>query len=154
MCNRITASKVHSRFAFTTKAKEIVDPEKVLRMLETDFVETSTKSKPYSIEDERFLRILGDGVKKRPDGHYEMPLPLRSNNVSLSNNCQLAVKRWNQLNARFKKNPKFFADYQTFMKDLISQCAEKVPVDRLVVQDGKVNCVPLQESTTQRNRDR
>ena len=93
MCNRITASKVHSRFAFTTKAKEIVDPEKVLRMLETDFVETSTKSKPYSIEDERFLRILGDGVKKRPDGHYEMPLPLKSNNVCLSNNCQLAVKR-------------------------------------------------------------
>ena len=115
VCNRVAASEIHSRFAFSTKAKEIIDPEKVLRVLETDFVETSTKNKPYSMEDERFLRILEDGVKKLPDGHYEMPLPLKSDNVSLPNNRQLAVKRWNQLNARFKKNPKFFTDYQTFM---------------------------------------
>ena len=71
-----------------------------------------------------------------------MPLPLKSDGVCLPNNRQLAVKRWNQLNARFKKNPKFFADYQTFMKDIILQCAEEVPVDRLKVQDGKVNYVP------------
>ena len=71
-----------------------------------------------------------------------MPFPLKSDGVCLPNNRQLAVKRWNQLNARFKKNPKFFADYQTFMKDIILQCAEEVPVDRLKVQDGKVNYVP------------
>ena len=142
VCNRVAASETHNRFAFSTKAKEIINPENVLRVLETDFVETSTKNKPCSVEDERFLRILEDGVKKRPDGHYEMPLPLKSDHVSLPNNLQLTVKRWNQLNARFKKNPKFFADYQIFMKYLISQCAEKVPVDRLEVQDGKVNYVP------------
>ena len=151
VCNRVAASEIHSRFAFSTKAKEIIDPEKVLRVLETDFVETSTKNKPYSMEDERFLRILEDGVKKLPDGHYEMPLPLKSDNVSLPNNRQLAVKRWKQLNARFKKNPKFFTDYQTFMKDLISQCAERVPEDRLEVQNGKVNYVP-HTGVTQENR--
>ena len=92
--------------------------------------------KPYSVEDERFLRILENGVKKRQDGHYEMPLPLKSDHVSFPNNHQLAVKRWNQLKSRFKKNPKFFADYQIFMKNLISQSAERVPEDRLEVQDG------------------
>ena len=71
-----------------------------------------------------------------------MPLPLKSDNVSLPNNRQLAVKRWNQLNVRFKKNSKFFSDYQTFMKNLISECAERVPVDPLEVQDDKVNYVP------------
>ena len=71
-----------------------------------------------------------------------MPLPLKSGSVCLPNNRQLAVKRWNQLNDRFKKNPKSFADYQIFMKDLILQCAGEVPVDRLNVQDGKVNYVP------------
>ena len=79
---------------------------------------------------------------RRQDGHYEMPLSLKSDNVSFPNNRQLAVKRWNQLKSRFKKNPKFFADYQIFMKVLISQCAERVPEDRLEVQDGKVNYVP------------
>ena len=80
-------------------------------------MKTSPKYKPYSMEDERFLRILEDGVKKQSHGRYMMPLPLKSDSVSLPNNRQLAVKRWNQLKARFKKNPKFFADYQTFMKD-------------------------------------
>ena len=142
VCNRVAASEVHSRFAFSTRAKEIIDPRKIFRALETDFVETSAKNKPYCVEDERFLRILEEGVKKLTDGNYEMPLPLKSNSVSLPNNRNLAVKRWNQLNARSKKNSKFFTDYQTFMKDLISQCAERGPVDRLEVQHGKVNYVP------------
>lgn len=47
VCNRVAASEIHSRFAFSTKAKEIINPEKVLCVLETDFVETSTKNKPY-----------------------------------------------------------------------------------------------------------
>ena len=141
VCNRVAASEINSRFAFSTKAKEIIDQGRILRVLETDFVDTNTKSKPYSVEGERFLRILENGVKKRQDGHYEMPLPLKSD-VSFPNNRQLAVKRWNQVKSRFKKNPKFFADYQIFMKDLISQCAERVPDDCLEVQDGKVNYVP------------
>ena len=141
VCNRVAASEINSRFAFSTKAKEIIDPGMILRVLETDFVDTNTKSKPYSVEHERFLRILENGRKKIQDVQYEMPLPLKSD-VSFSNNRQLAVKRWNQLKSRFKKNPKFFADYQISMKDLISQCAERVPDDRLEVQDGKVNYVP------------
>ena len=140
--NRVAASEINSQFAFSTKAKEIMDQGKILCVLETDFVDTSTKSKPYSVEDERLLRILEHGVKKRRDEHSEMPLPLKSDHVSFPNNRQLAVKRWNQLKSRFKNNPKFFADYQIFMKDLISQCAERVPQDRLGVQDGKVNYVP------------
>ena len=63
VCNRVAASEIPGCFAFSTKAKEIIDPEKIIRVLETDFVETSTKSKPYSVEDERFLRILEDGVE-------------------------------------------------------------------------------------------
>ena len=69
VCNRVAASEIRSRFAFSTKAKEIIDPGKILRVLETDFVDTSTKNKPYSMEDERFLRILENGVKKRQGFH-------------------------------------------------------------------------------------
>ena len=70
VCNRVEASEIRRQFAFATKAKEIIGPEKVLRVLETDFVETSPKYKLYSMEDERFLRILEDGVKKQSDGRY------------------------------------------------------------------------------------
>ena len=35
------------------------------------------------MEDERFLGILEDGVKKQSDGRYVMPLPLKSDSVCL-----------------------------------------------------------------------
>ena len=104
VCNRVEVSEIPSDFAFSTKAKEIIDPEKVLRVLESDFAETSDKKKPYSVEDERFLRILENGVKKQSDGRYEMPLPLKSDNACLPNNRQLTVKRWNQ--CKIKKESK------------------------------------------------
>ena len=93
MCNRDAASEIRCQFAFATKAKEIIGPGNVLCVLETDFVETRPKYKPYSMEDERILRILEDGVKKQSDGRYVMPLPLKSDSVFLPNNRYLAVKR-------------------------------------------------------------
>ena len=63
--------------------------------------------------------------KKERDGHYKMTLPLQSDCHSLPFNCQLAVKRWNQLLARFRKNPKFLEDYQALMTEIIELCAEK-----------------------------
>ena len=94
------------------------------------------------MEDERFLTILENGIVKREDGHYEMPLPLKSNQLRLPYSCQLVVKRWHQLLARVKKKPKFLEDYQAFMKEVIASCAEKVPPDRLKVQNGMVKYVP------------
>ncbi|KAL9966153.1 hypothetical protein ACROYT_G024179 [Oculina patagonica] len=142
VCNKIVASETHEHFTFSTKVKEVINPQKIIQVLESDFVESSTRSKSYSVEDQRFLSVLENGIVKRSDGHYEMPLPLKMDKVSLPYNRQLAVKRWHQLLARFKKNPKFLEDYQVFMKDVIDLCAERVPTDRLNVQDGRVNYVP------------
>ena len=64
------------------RPKRLLAQRKFFRVLETDFVETSPKYKPYFMEDERFLRILEDGVKKQSDGRYVMPLPLKSDSVS------------------------------------------------------------------------
>ncbi|KAK3754726.1 hypothetical protein QZH41_007045 [Actinostola sp. cb2023] len=141
VCNFTKASQMHGRFVFATKAKEILAPD-VLKVLETDFQETSTKLKPFSVEDKRFLRLMEDGICKLDNGHYQMPLPLKSDRISLPYNRHLAEKRWRQLNSRFKKNPQFLQDYKTFMKDVVDLCAEKVPTERLDVRDGKVNYVP------------
>ena len=129
-------------FAFATKAKEMFQPQKVLDALELDFVEKQTEHKPYSIEDERFMRILENGINQLPDGHYEMPLPLKSDDIKVPNNRTLAVSRWKQLLVRFKKNPKYLSDYKEFMNDVINRCAERVPEHRLKAQDGKINYVP------------
>ena len=140
-CNKIVV-KSYPNFAFATKAKEIIQPQKVLEVLESDFVERHTEHKAYSVEDERFIRILENGIKQLPDGHYEMPLPLKSDTIALPKNKPLAVKRWQQLLMRFKKNSKFLSDYKVFMEDVLDNYAERVPQNRLDVEDGKINYVP------------
>ena len=142
VCNKVVAKETHEHFAFTTKVKEVINPQKIIKILESDFTESSVNTKPYSAEDRRFLNILENGIVKRSDGHYQMPLPLKTDKPSLSFNRELAVKRWHQLLARFKRHPKFLEDYRLFMKDVITLCAEEVPPDRHGVQDGMVNYVP------------
>ncbi|XP_071497310.1 uncharacterized protein [Diadema antillarum] len=137
-CNKISV-ETYSNFAFPTKTKEVLCPQKIIQTLEADFKDMSGGQEPLSVEDRRFLQRMEEGIKKRDDGHYEMPLPFKSEDVRLPHNRQMAVKRWNQLNARFRKNPKFLADYQEFMLDVISNCAEKAPVE---FRNGRVNYVP------------
>ena len=78
------------------------------------------------------MSILENNIKQRSDGHCEMPVALKSDNMTLPYNRSLAEKRWNQLRARFKKNPKFFDD---------ALWAERAPKDRLRICDGKINYV-------------
>lgn len=141
-CNKTTTAVTYHHFAYGTKVKEIFDSEKVLRALESDFQEKSPYRQPYSVDDQSFMSILENGTTRRQDGHYEMPLPLKTSNLSMPDNRRLAEKRWLQLQARFRKNPKLFTDYQTFMKDVVTECAERVPKDRLGVHDGRVNYIP------------
>ena len=44
-----------------------------------------------SADDQRFLNIVRGGVHQLNDGHYEMPLPLKSENMKLPNSKELAL---------------------------------------------------------------
>ncbi|XP_030828067.1 uncharacterized protein LOC105436445 isoform X1 [Strongylocentrotus purpuratus] len=141
ICNRISAIERHPKFAYASKAKEILDTEKIIQILEQDFKDSGANGEPYSVEETRFMEILESGIRRRDDGHYEMPLPLKSANPNLPFNKPLAMKRWKQLSGRLRKNPKFCEDYRAFMDDVIQNYAERVPADRLQIQD-RVNYIP------------
>ena len=81
-------------------------------------------------------------MKKTPHGHYEMPLPLKSDNINFPNDRPLAEKRLWQLSRRFKNNKRFHDDYQEFMASVLDDCAEKVPEDELRLQGNLINYVP------------
>ena len=73
----------YPKFSFATKVKEIIQPQKVLDVLELDFAKKQMEHKLYLIEDERFMQILESGIKQLPDGHYEMYLPLKLDQIVL-----------------------------------------------------------------------
>ena len=141
-CNKMLVNEKSSKFVFPTTVKEILVPEKVLAILESDFTEGSKKGKSHPVQGERFLKILESNIKKTPNGHYEMPLPLKSDNINFPNNRALAEKRLWQLSRRFKSNKRFHDDYQDFMASVLDDCVEKVPEGELRLQGNLINYVP------------
>ena len=76
------------------------------------------------------------------DGHYELPLPLKDEDIQLLNNRAAAMKRLESLRRKFKKNDQFFREYKNFMEELMEKgyarkCGGKGP-------DGKTWYVPHQ----------
>ncbi|XP_078347357.1 uncharacterized protein LOC144632559 [Oculina patagonica] len=137
-CNRIIAREVipgtrdsQFSFVFNGKTKEVINPSAIRQMFELDFVEHKSNSKHgLSKEDRKFIEIVEQGVHQCEDGHYELPLPLKNENINLPNNKTAALRRLSQLKRRFeaKNGQRYYADYVEFMKKLIdSGYAERVP---------------------------
>ena len=129
-------------FVLKSRVKEVFNPAQVNEMFELDFQERCEVKyeRSLSVEDQKFLKILGDGIHKRENRHYEMPLPLRSEEVELPNNCSLALKRLFLLKEHFKRDPDYYKDYVKFMEKVIEDYAEKCK-DDAPGSIGRVNYV-------------
>lgn len=105
----------------TVKEMPIPSATDVLKVLETDFNERNYEDKYVSQDDVRFIQILSDTIKQRPDGHYEMPLPFKGNDPpALPNNKKLATVRLQHLKKRLKADKQYHEHYCSFMRDIIS----------------------------------
>ena len=73
-----------------------------------------------SQEDPKFMQVL-DNSTRLIDGHYEIPLPLRDDNVRFPNNRLQAEKRFIYLQRKMSRNHQFKNDYMNFIKKLMSK---------------------------------
>ena len=119
-------SEVH--YVCRTQVKEMFTPADIIRVLEADFTDKTSGEVPISQEDMKFLAKLKEGIKQKPNGHYEMPLPFKEDRPSLPNNKVCAEHRLKYLEKRLKRDEQYYKDYVTFMEDIIARNdAEKVP---------------------------
>ncbi|KAK3728019.1 hypothetical protein QZH41_000113 [Actinostola sp. cb2023] len=130
-------------FAFNTQVKEVMCPMQVTQMFELDFNEVNDNQQSLSHDDRRFIQKVKEGIHKRQDGHYEIPLPLKENTINLPNNKQLALSRLVRLKGRLKSNERYRSHYQAFMNETIGKgYAERVPTAELSLDDGQVWYIP------------
>jgi hypothetical protein len=73
--------------------KELVTPPNVMKILESEFNERTVEDALFSQEVLRFISIMEEGIKIKPDGHCEMPLPLKEDRPSLPDNRKCADHR-------------------------------------------------------------
>ena len=76
--------------------------------------------KEISYEGKRFLKIMQKEISKIGK-HHQLPLPLRNDNMSLSNNQNMIEKRLMHLKRWFQKDFKFHEDNNKFMEEIISK---------------------------------
>jgi hypothetical protein len=118
--------------------------EQLYRMsISRDFPEhDSEEKKELSQEDKLFLSKLDKSVHQ-VDGHYEICLPFRKEEVSLPDNRIQAEQRLKSVQHRMRKDHKFHKDYANFMESIIEKgFAEMVPDKELDRQDGRTWYLP------------
>ena len=86
---------------------------------EHDFSDQGKIDAPSSHNDRLFMKIVKEQIHQREDGHFEIPLPLKSPEVKLTNNRSQALSRMNKLKNRFRSDEGFQKDYVTFMEEVI-----------------------------------
>ncbi|XP_006819133.1 uncharacterized protein LOC102802549 [Saccoglossus kowalevskii] len=108
-----------------------------------DFPERAVDDKREpSQEDKMFTMKVNESISY-VNGHYQISLPFRDDDVKLPNNKEYATKRLKGIEKKLRKYPEFYMDYTAFMESIISKgYAVKVHEDKLGRSDGKVWYVP------------
>ena len=134
----------HGRPLVTSNRISVARLEELLvQQYNQEFSELACEEKSeHSFEDKRFLKIMNESVTKR-DGHYELRLPFRRDDVCLPNNKKMAEQRALSLKRKLERNAMFKKDYVSFMNDVLKKGhAEMVPEAQLHRNDGRLWYIP------------
>lgn len=83
-------SEVH--YVCKTHLKEVITPDDIFKVLESDFSEGVGEGMTVSQEDPQFLTKLKAEIRHKQDGHFEIPLPFIQDLPNLPNNKACAVQ--------------------------------------------------------------
>lgn len=96
-------------------------------MFESDFSERASEDCCMSQEDLHFLAKMKIDIRLNDDGHYEMPLPFKTERPNLPTNKACVVHCLKCLERRLKSDMQYYKDYTAFMNETIAHGdAEKV----------------------------
>ena len=92
----------------------------ISRLLNQDFTCLEPDDSKQSVEDRRFVDTLETCIKRTSDGHLQMPLPCKSQNPTMPDNKEVAVRRLMLLKKKLQRDKQYYTDYTSFMNDIIN----------------------------------
>ncbi|XP_030844124.1 uncharacterized protein LOC115925090 [Strongylocentrotus purpuratus] len=123
----VSKQKSDAVFAQSITAEEDINPSHIVKQMEAGF-NADTSERPYSQHDERFLKVMEDGIHVADNGHYEMPLPLKMEEPLMPSNVFQAKMRLQGLRRKFTKDVVYHEHYTKVMDALIkNEYSEYVP---------------------------
>ena len=133
-CNRIITHQVASNhlrcFASQNPVKDTGISDLLKKLYQNEFTEQQLKVphplaeclenvQEFSQNDVKFLKIMKKEAKFE-DGHYVLPLPLKSE-IDMPNNRSQVLHRLLQLKKRLQRDQKLTKDYRGFMQDMLQK---------------------------------
>ena len=118
----ITGLPSNHYFTQSDKVRDTFIEGLSMKMYEHDFVEPqlqlcankiSINYDKLSRKDGRFLDLI-DQKAVKVNGHYEVPLSLKDEDIRLPINRAHAMKRLESLRRKFEKDDRFFKEYKNF----------------------------------------
>ena len=96
-----------------------------------------------SVEGKRFSEILTTSIHRNELGNWEMPLPFKTDTVTVPNNREQCLKRLLGIKRKFLRNGKLWNHYTEFMQNLFERNhASPVLTEELKIEAGKVWYLP------------
>ena len=145
------SSQDKSVVSYATKQyrKDVTTPQQLREMMQLDYSELHHSrtirgmEQSESIEDRRFNDLLTAGIHTNERGNWEMPLPLKSDDVLLPNNRDECLNRLLSLKRKLLKNDKVRRDYTEFIQKVFYRNhASRIPPDQIKTAPGKVWYLP------------
>ena len=98
------------------------DIEKSFRALYAqEFNDSSCTERMPSFEDKQWLQIVQRSIYKNDTGHYVIELPFKQEKTFLPSNYTQVLGRLLSLKKRFLKDPEFFAEYNSFINEMLNK---------------------------------
>ena len=145
------SSKEEPVVSFTTKhcLKDVTSPQQIRQMMQLDYSELyharniPGSEKSESVEDKRFTSFLTTNIHRNELGNWEMPLPFKTDNVTLPNNREQCLKWLLGIKKELLRHDKVQEHYIEFMKKILDRNhASLVPPEELNTQRGKLWYLP------------
>ena len=133
------------------KEMPTVTPSDAVRLLESDFSDSTQDDKRTSQDNLLFLQKMEGGIRQDEDGHYEMPLPFKSR-PQLPDNKRLAIIRLGHLKRKMDRDEMYRNHYSKFMNEVI----ENGDAEKVISQpaSGSSWYIPIMGCTAIRSRTR
>lgn len=84
-------------------------------------LENLARKSERSQEEQDCEDVFTKHIRRKPDGRYVAPMPLKSDAPALGNSRRAAYRRYLQLERKFKADPTFRNQYVAFMQDYIEK---------------------------------
>ena len=121
-----------------TKVEDSISLEdKLQHMWNHDFKDSSANDTAMSLEDKQWEKKVSSSTTLK-EGHYEVPLPFKDDDVRFPRNCDQALRRLEMIKRRLIADEEFRKEYSQFMTLMLDKgFMERVPENELQKPEGK-----------------